>query len=157
MHIRIISVANKLPQWIEAGYEQYSCRLPREWALEVVEISPAKQHKSAKTANTVATEGDKMLAKISQYDFVVALDARGQNWNNEKLLQKMQQCQLQGDDLVFLIGGADGLAPACLQRANASWSLSELIFPHGLVRVMLIEQLYRSWTLMNGHPYHSGH
>ncbi len=95
-----------------------------------------------------------MLAQINPGDWVVALDTAGTACSTEQLAQKLESWRMQGADVVLLVGGADGLAPACHERANEIMSLSKLTFPHALVRVIVAEQLYRAWTLLTGHPYH---
>ena len=95
-----------------------------------------------------------MLASIGAKDFVVALDIKGKSWSTEQLASTINQWQLQGQNISLLIGGPEGLSTACLQRANQRWSLSGLTLPHPLVRVVLVEQLYRAWSLFNIHPYH---
>ena len=95
-----------------------------------------------------------MLARIAPDNLVVALDQRGRSWTTADLAGQLADWQMQGRDVALLVGGPDGLDPACLARADASWSLSPLTFPHGLVRVMVAEQLYRAHSLLRGHPYH---
>ena len=95
-----------------------------------------------------------MLAAIPADCLVVALDVQGKAWSTEDLATKLQDWMASGRDLVLLIGGPDGLSPACLERADQRWSLSSLTFPHALVRVLVAEQLYRAWTVTIGHPYH---
>ena len=95
-----------------------------------------------------------MLRAVGGGDRVVALDVKGQTLSTEALSEKFDDWRMRGDDVTFLIGGADGLAPDCLSRADEKLSLSAMTFPHGLARVVLAEQLYRAWTLIAGHPYH---
>ena len=102
----------------------------------------------------MAKEGEAMLKAIAPSDKVIALDVLGKSWSTEKLASQLSDWQFEGCDFCFLIGGPDGLAPECLARADAKWSLSALTMPHPLVRIMLAEQLYRAWTITVGHPYH---
>lgn len=95
-----------------------------------------------------------MLAAVPRDCHVIALDVTGQAWNTEVLAGRLQGWLGAGRDVALLVGGPDGLAPACLARADTRWSLSPLTLPHALVRVVLAEQLYRAWTLVSGHPYH---
>ena len=153
MKLRIVAVGQKPPDWVVAGFSDYARRLPRELALKLVEI-PVAPRKQLPVERARRHEGERMLEQLSPRDWVVALDVGGVGFATEGLAQKLAAWQLQGRDVVFLIGGPDGLDPTCLERADERFSLSALTFPHGLVRVMLAEQLYRAWTLHSGHPYH---
>ena len=95
-----------------------------------------------------------MLAAIPARAWTVALDVGGKPWTTEDLASRLDEWMAAGDDVALLVGGPDGLAPACLDAARARWSLSAMTLPHGLVRVMVAEQIYRAWTLVQGHPYH---
>ncbi len=143
-----------MPTWVEQGVEEYSKRLPPELRLEFKPIALGKRGKGADIQRAINTEGQQMMAAIGQYDQVIALDVLGKPWSTEKLALELQQWQLQGDNISLLVGGPDGLADECLQRANQRWSLSALTLPHPLVRIVLAEQLYRAWTINSHHPYH---
>lgn len=137
MHLSIIAVGKSMPAWVERGYQEYSKRLPREWRLQLVE-----------------TTTNKMLAAIPKNNHIIALEINGERWDTLQLAKQLQQWQLNGKDISFLIGGPDGLTPECSAKAHQKWSLSPLTFPHPLVRIILAEQLYRAWSLLAGHPYH---
>jgi 23S rRNA (pseudouridine1915-N3)-methyltransferase len=154
MRIHLIAVGTRMPDWVTAGYGDYARRMPRECSLQLVEIAPGRRGKSAGVARAVQEEGRQMLAAIPKDCRVVALDVRGRCWSTEELAGRLQDWLAAGSDVSLLVGGPDGLAPTCLERADARWSLSALTFPHALVRVLLAEQLYRAWTLGAGHPYH---
>ena len=153
MKLRLLTVGNRPPGWVAEGFEDYRRRLPRHLPLELVEIEPANR-KGWPTERILADEGERMLGRIGPGDHVVALDVAGRTCSTEQLARALDNWCMQGSDVSFLIGGADGLSPACAARARESLSLSALTFPHHLVRVMLAEQLYRAWTLLQGHPYH---
>ena len=95
-----------------------------------------------------------MLAAIPKGAYVIAMEVGGKNWSTEQLSQQLDNWLHGGCDVALLVGGPEGLAPACRARADQLWSLSPLTFPHPLVRVVLAEQLYRAWSLLKGHPYH---
>ncbi len=133
---------------------EYHKRLPREFKLELVELPLGQRSKSASVEKAMAAEGERMLAAIPDGDWVVALEVGGQSWSTEKLAANLADWQMQGKNLSLLVGGPDGLARDCLQRANQQWSLSALTLPHPLVRVVLVEQLYRAVSILNNHPYH---
>ena len=154
MRIRVIAVGTKMPKWVEQGVDEYTRRLPPELKLEFKEIALGKRGKGADIQRAIHSEGQQMLAAIGQYDRVIALDVLGKPWPTEKLAGELQNWQLEGDNISLLVGGPDGLAAECLQRASQRWSLSALTLPHPLVRIVLAEQLYRAWTINSHHPYH---
>jgi len=147
-------VGTKMPKWVEQGVDEYTRRLPPELKLEFKEIALGKRGKGADIQRAIHSEGQQMLAAIGQYDRVIALDVLGKPWPTEKLAGELQNWQLEGDNISLLVGGPDGLAAECLQRASQRWSLSALTLPHPLVRIVLAEQLYRAWTINSHHPYH---
>lgn len=154
MHIKVLAVGTKMPHWVNAGVDEYQKRMPREWRFTIKELNLAQRTKSQDPAKAIESEADELLKAIAPQEHVVALDVKGASWSTEKLAQNMAQWQMQGCDITLLIGGPDGLSPRCLARANQRWSLSALTLPHPLVRVLLVEQLYRAWTVNNHHPYH---
>lgn len=154
MRIRLIAVGTKMPKWVEQGIDEYCKRLPPELKLEIKEIALGKRGKGADIQRAIKTEGQQMLAAIGQHDRVIALDVKGKPWSTEQLAGELRDWQREGDNISLLVGGPDGLADECLQRANQRWSLSALTLPHPIVRIVLSEQLYRAWTINNNHPYH---
>ncbi|WIO74817.1 23S rRNA (pseudouridine(1915)-N(3))-methyltransferase RlmH [Porticoccaceae bacterium LTM1] len=154
MKLKIIAVGTKMPAWVEAGFTEYSRRMPPELKIELIELPLGQRGKGADIKRAMAKEGEAMMKAIAPSDKVIALDVLGKSWSTEKLASQLADWQFEGCDFCFLIGGPDGLAPECLARADAKWSLSALTMPHPLVRIMLAEQLYRAWTINVGHPYH---
>ncbi len=154
MKISLIAVGKKMPAWVTEGYNEYAKRMPRECLLELVEIEAEKRGKSGSSRRWMEQEGKRMLAAIPKGDRVIALDVRGMHWSTEKLASQMEGWMHAGSGVSLLVGGPDGLAPDCLQRADQRWSLSSLTMPHPLVRIVLAEQLYRAWSVVNNHPYH---
>jgi 23S rRNA (pseudouridine1915-N3)-methyltransferase len=156
MRVRLIAVGRRMPAWVESGYAEYAKRLPAECALSVIEIEPGQRGKGSGAERARADEGTRMLKAIPKGARVVALDGTGEPWSTEALAEQLRAWLAGGRDLAVLVGGPDGLAEPCLARADQCWSLSRLTFPHPLVRVIVAEQLYRAWTLVQGHPYHRG-
>ena len=156
MRVRLIAVGRRMPGWVESGYAEYAKRLPSECALSLVEIDPGQRAKGTAAERARSDEGRRMLKAIPKGALVVALDVTGESWSTETLARQLESWLAGGRDLALLVGGPDGLADACLARAEQRWSLSRLTFPHPLVRVIVAEQLYRAWTLVQGHPYHRG-
>lgn len=153
MKLRIHSVAGKMPAWVQAGVDEYVKRLPRELAPEWVDLPLAKRARNVKTLDVVAQETDRLLRSVRE-DHVVLLDISGKNWSTEELAELMTFWQREGRDVSLVVGGPDGVDDRLRQRAQQRWSLSRLTLPHPLVRVLLAEQLYRGWTVQQGHPYH---
>mgnify|MGYP003384085284 FL=1 len=154
MRLRIIAVGSKMPGWVQSGYAEYAKRLPNELHLELVEIPLATRRKNEAPDRAIASEGEAMLKAIGQGDRVIALEVKGKPWGTDQLARNLFDWQGSGDNFSLLIGGPDGLSQSCIARANISWSLSALTLPHPLVRIILIEQLYRAWSINAGHPYH---
>jgi len=143
-----------MPVWVDAGYTEYARRLPPECTLRLVEIEPGHRGKGASPELARREEGVRLLAALPKGAQVIALDERGTAWSTAQLAQELAVWLVEGRDLALLVGGPEGLDAACRTRADRLWSLSSLTFPHPLVRVILAEQVYRAWSLLNGHPYH---
>lgn len=154
MRIHLITLSHKPPAWIKEGFEEYAKRLPSSCALELVELAAEKRGSHADIKRITEREGEKMLNAIKPGHRVIALDVKGQAWSTEQLAGKLTDWQQDGRHIDLLIGGADGLSPACLQKAEEKWSLSPLTFPHLLVRLIVAEQIYRAWSILQNHPYH---
>ena len=154
MRCRLIAAVTRLPEWVGAGFRDYQRRLRRPLALELVEIPLAPRRDGEAPTAAVAREGAAMLAALRAGDYVVAMDVAGTAFGTATLAEWLARRLQAGRPLAVLIGGPDGLAPACLDRAEFRWSLSPLTFPHGLVRVLVAEQIYRAASILAGHPYH---
>jgi 23S rRNA (pseudouridine1915-N3)-methyltransferase len=141
MRIRLIAAGNRLPAWLDAGVDEYARRFGRGLKFELVEIP-------------LAREAERMRAAIADGDYVVALEVGGRAMSTPELAQWLSARMAGGRNLVLLVGGPDGLDEGLSSRADFRWSLSPLTWPHGLVRVMVAEQLYRAHSLLLGHPYH---
>ncbi len=154
MRIRLLAVGGKMPGWVVQGYNEYHKRLPHEMSLELIELPLGHRGKGADKARAIRQEGDAMLAAIPKGDLVVALEVDGRHWSTEKLAANLSDWQMEGRNISLLVGGPDGLDARCSALAERKWSLSALTLPHPLVRVILAEQIYRAWTVIQGHPYH---
>lgn len=142
-----------MPQWVEAGFGEYRKRMPAELKLELIEI-PLNPKGKGSVNPSKENQGKALLNLINKQDRVIALDVLGKSMSTESLAGQLSQWQMDGQDICLLIGGPDGLSAECLARADMKWSLSDLTLPHSLVRVLLMEQLYRAWTINKNHPYH---
>jgi len=147
-------MGQRLPAWVNTGFSEYAKRLPAHCALRLREIPVQKRFKNADIGRLRRQEGEQMLAAMSPRAHVVALDERGQLWSTVQLASALTQWLDTYSTVALLIGGPDGLATECLQQAHQQWSLSALTLPHPLVRIIVAEQLYRAWSLLNHHPYH---
>lgn len=154
MKLIIIALGHKMPGWIEQGFGEYVKRMPREFAIQLVELKPDKRSGGRTPQQVMAEEAERILAAIPNGARVVALDERGANWTTMKLAENMKAWHVDGRDAVFIIGGTDGLDPGVKQRADQLLQLSAMTMPHGMVRVLLAEQLYRAWSILHNHPYH---
>jgi 23S rRNA (pseudouridine1915-N3)-methyltransferase len=154
MRILLVAVGEKPPAWVKEGFAEYAKRLPKPFAPELVELPLGHRGKGADPARAIAAEGERVLAALPKNAYLIALDERGRTWTSVELAREFAQWQLEGRDIVFVIGGPDGHAPAVVARANQKWSFGPLTLPHMLVRLVWVEQIYRAWTIQQGHPYH---
>ncbi len=153
--MRVIAVGTRMPAWVDAACEDYRRRLRPPWRLTLTELPASRRGDAADAAARArAAEGRQILAQLSERETLVPLDEHGSELSTAELARWLREQQGTGTELVFIIGGADGLDAAVLARAHRRWSLSQLTLPHGLARVVLIEQLYRAASLIAGHPYH---
>lgn len=153
MQIHLITVGNKMPNLVNAGYLEYSKRLPRECELILKEI-PADKRKAGDIARIVRDEGEKMIDVLPIRAHIVNLDLPGKTWSTQELSKSLERWLGNGQPVALMVGGPEGLAPQVKEMAHESWSLSNLTFPHPLVRIIVAEQIYRAWSLLNNHPYH---
>ena len=154
MQIHLISIGNKMPNWVQLGYDEYAKRLPRECELVLKEIPAGKRGKNSDIARIVKDEGERMIAAIPASSHIVTLDLAGKSWSTPELANAMQRWLTNGQSVSLLVGGPEGLADEAKALARETWCLSKLTFPHPLVRIIVAEQLYRAWSLLNNHPYH---
>lgn len=154
MRVSIVAASNRQPAWVGAAFEGYAKRLRRSCTLTLTEVALARRSAAQPVERALASEGERMLAALPKGAHVVALDERGAQWSTADLVARLEAWLGAGAPLALLIGGPDGLAPRCLERAAERWALSRLTLPHGLVRVAVAEALYRAWAVRAGHPYH---
>ncbi|MDH3611892.1 MAG: 23S rRNA (pseudouridine(1915)-N(3))-methyltransferase RlmH [Gammaproteobacteria bacterium] len=154
MHIRLIAVGDRQPSWVDEAFDTYSRRFPRQWGFRLDRIATVRRTKNDKSKSAMEAEGEQILAKTNADEQLVLLDERGKQLTSQALASRLSDWQSGGRHLCFVIGGPDGVSPACRDRADFIWSLSDLTLPHGLARVLFAEQMYRAWSLQTGHPYH---
>jgi 23S rRNA (pseudouridine1915-N3)-methyltransferase len=153
MKLRIVALGHRMPAWVAAGFDDYAKRMPREYAVDMIELKPEPRDRGKPVPQMLAAEAVRIRAACAGHR-VVALDERGAPWTTREFAARLAQWQADGADVAFVIGSADGLDPAVKRHAHAVIALSALTLPHGLARVLLAEQLYRAVTVNTGHPYH---
>lgn len=154
MKLSIIAVGHKQPAWVETAYQEYAKRMPREAQVELREIKPEKRDGGRTALQVMEVERDRILAALPPGCRKVALDEHGAAWTSKRLAEGLASWQRDGRDVALIIGGADGLHPELKAAADQLLQLSALTLPHGMVRVLLAEQLYRAVSILNNHPYH---
>ncbi len=154
MKIRILSVAQKLPAWVDTACDDYARRLPREIDLQLVNLP--LNARSTKTSPRQARERQSalLLDKIAPGSLNIALDEQGSQWSSRDWARQLENWLREQPQVNLLIGGPDGLSSACLDACQQRVALGRMTLPHALVRVVLLEQVYRAWTILQGHPYH---
>jgi 23S rRNA (pseudouridine1915-N3)-methyltransferase len=153
MKLLIVAVGQRVPDWAQTAWDDYAKRFPAELKVELKAVKT--EPRGSKTIEQLyAAERARIEAAIPKGTRIVALDERGTSLTTVALAAKLRQWQLAGDDLALVIGGPDGLDPAFRQAAHERIRLSDLTLPHAMVRVLLIEQLYRAWSINANHPYH---
>lgn len=153
MKLLIVAVGQRVPDWAQTAYDDYAKRFPPELRVELKAVKT--EPRGSKSLDTLyAAERERIEAALPRGCRVVALDERGTSLSTQALAAKLRGWQLEGDDVALLIGGPDGLDPGLRQAAHERIRLSDLTLPHAMVRVLLIEQLYRAWSINAHHPYH---
>jgi 23S rRNA (pseudouridine1915-N3)-methyltransferase len=154
MQLMVAAVGQRMPRWVNEAWAEYTRRMPPGLGFALREIPLAKRGKNADTRRLTAVESNALYGAMPTRARVIALDVRGQAWSTEKLAKNLEDWMGEGRDVGFMIGGPDGIAADIMQKADNRWSLGPLTLPHPLVRVVLVEQLYRAWTITQNHPYH---
>ena len=154
MQLVIAAVGHRMPAWIEAGFTEYAKRMPPDCRLVLKEIKPVDRSGSRSAETVMAMEKGRIDAAIPKGSRIVALDEHGRDLTTMQLAKNLTQWQQGGTDVTFVIGGADGLDAQLKQQADMLLRISSLTLPHGMVRVILAEQLYRAWSITQNHPYH---
>ena len=151
MKLNVLAVGNKMPDWIESGFMEYRKRMPKELSIELIEI---KQVKDKSRERSLLAEYERIEKVLPVTSYVIAMDEQGKQLSTQDFATSLVTWMNLGRDIAFIIGGADGLHPVIKQKADQVLSLSKMTLPHGLVRLLLAEQLYRAMTILKQHPYH---
>jgi 23S rRNA (pseudouridine1915-N3)-methyltransferase len=151
--IRVVAFGLRMPGWVRTAWDDYARRLPREWALELVQLKPEPRDRGKAVSRLLAAEALRVRAACHGARMVL-LDERGAPWTTRELAAALQGWRDEARDVALVIGSADGVDPSLRHEASAVIALSALTLPHALVRILVVEQLYRASALLAGHPYH---
>ena len=151
MKIKIISIGNRTPKSIQDILYKYTSRFDNYFKIELLEI---KSEKNFQSIEQKKLQEAKKILKLINNDFIVSLDENGCPWSSKDLSENLSKWMQSFPKVTFIIGGADGLDKKIIEDSNLVWSLSKLTLPHNLVKIILVEQLYRASTILNNHPYH---
>ncbi len=154
MQINIVAVGEKTPGWVEEGLNQYLARMPHECKIKVITVPTTRRAKNISVSQAQRHEQDLLLKAGLKSSYSIALDESGVSWNTAKLASNLKSWLQNSPVVTLYIGGPDGFTKDFLEQVDVIWSLSALTMPHMLVRIILVEQLYRAWTILQGHPYH---
>ena len=154
MHIYLVAVGQKMPAWVGEACADYLKRLPAELKVKLVRVPLIKRGKNPDIRRIVRDESRSLIAAVPSGCQLIVLDVTGKRVTTEKLAIIVDGWMRHGQDVALIIGGPDGLSDELLLKAHLRLSLSDLTFPHSLVRVMVVEQLYRAWSILSNHPYH---
>ncbi len=152
--MRLVAVGDRQPDWVDTACKDYAGRLPRPWKFESRALPLSRRRRGGDAALARDDECAAILKELRADERVIMLDERGRQLSTAELAEAIGDWQSDGRDVCFVIGGPDGLNDDCLERADLRWSLSRLTLPHGLARILCVEQLYRAASLRDGHPYH---
>lgn len=154
MKIRVIALGSKMPSWVETGVKEYQKRLKGDINFELVECPIAKRTKTGNIATWLSQESNIIRQQLAQADYLVVLDSHGKLHSTETFAERLAHWQHLGQTIAIVIGGPDGIDHTIKTLAKESISLSKMTFPHPMVRIILVEQLYRAMSVLKGHPYH---
>lgn len=154
MKLLVVAVGNRMMGWVDEGFSEYARRMPREWPLELVPVKPEARTTGKSVPAMMAAEAERIRDALPSRCRKVVLDERGTAPTTHDLAKRLAEWSQTGDDVAFIIGGADGLDAGLKAEAHEMLRLSSLTLPHGLVRVMLAEALYRAASVIKNHPYH---
>ncbi len=153
MKINLIAVGKKMPDWISHGIEHYKKQLPKHYNFTITAIE-SQNRKSISPENTKNLEEKLILEAASDSNLLIALDESGKKQTSKELSKSIEKWQHNGDNVALIIGGADGLSSELKQKCNLIWSLSDLTLTHSMARLLVVEQIYRGYSLLSNHPYH---
>jgi len=154
MLINIVCIESSRPDWTRQAFEAYKSKFNKSLNINWQGCKPVQRNKNYDIQKAIKYESDLLLSNTKKEDILVSLDKEGKSLDTLKLKNNFENWLSSSKDISFLVGGPDGLSPECIKQSHLSWSLSDLTFPHSLVPILIIEQVYRVWSMTQNHPYH---
>ena len=154
MKINFVSIESSRPKWAETAFDSYKTKFNKSIAVNWTGIKPISRNKNYSVSEVVKKESNLLASKVRQDNFVIALDKGGSELSTERFKVHFDNWISNSKDLSLIIGGPDGLSNALIEKSDFCWSLSNLTFPHSIVPVLALEQIYRVWSITQNHPYH---
>jgi 23S rRNA (pseudouridine1915-N3)-methyltransferase len=154
MKITVVAVGQRQPAWADAAVQDYLDRFPSDFKVQIKQVKAESRRGTVPVARALTAEAARIAAAVPSGTQLVALDERGRDWTTAQLADQLRRWRDAAEDVAFVIGGADGLNEEFKRRARIQLRLSSMTLPHSLARVVLVEQLYRAWSMLAGHPYH---
>ncbi len=154
MLINIVCIESSRPDWAKQAFDSYRSKFNKSMNIRWTGCKPIPRNKNYDVDKIIKHEGERLLSNTKKEDIVISLDRRGKSLDTIKLKDNFENWLSSSKDISFVVGGPDGLSPECINQSDLSWSLSDLTFPHSLVPVLIIEQVYRVWSITQNHPYH---
>lgn len=154
MQLEIVAVGKKMPGWVDEAFADYQRRFPRNLQVKLKALEASRRTATVNQQRGRQVESDLLIGAVAPGSRIVCLDEGGKSWSTAQVSNQLADWMQDGRSVSLLIGGADGMTEQCLQQADQRWSLSPLTLPHPMVRVILIEQLYRGWSMLQNMPYH---
>ena len=153
MRINLITIGKKMPNWINLGIEHYQKQLPSYYNFTITSLD-SQSRKSSSAENSKNLEAKLLLEASSESTLLIAFDELGKQQTSKQISKSIESWQLEGESVALIIGGADGLSSEVKQKCHQIWGLSNLTMTHSMARLLVVEQVYRGYSLLNNHPYH---
>ena len=153
MRINLITIGKKMPNWINLGIEHYQKQLPSYFNFKITSLD-SQSRKSSSAENSKNLESKLLLEAASESTLLIAFDELGKQLTSKQISKSIESWQLEGESVALIIGGADGLSSEIKQKCHQLWGLSNLTMTHSMARLIVVEQIYRGYSLLNNHPYH---
>ena len=154
MKIRFISIESSRPEWAKKAFTAYESKFNKSIDMDWLGLKPVSRTRNYNVLDVVEKESNLLQSKIKKHEFVIALDKEGMSLSSEKLRFQFDNWISSSKDISIIIGGPDGLSQKLIRQSDFCWSLSQLTFPHSIVPVIVVEQIYRVWSMTQNHPYH---
>ena len=154
MLINIVCIESCRPDWARQAFESYQSKFNKSIKISWKGCKPIQRNKNYDVERAIKDESNLLLSSAKKEDVIISLDKEGKSLDTLKLKDNFENWLSSSKDISFLVGGPDGLSSECIKQSHLTWSLSDLTFPHSLVPILIIEQVYRVWSITQNHPYH---